>query len=185
MDVVIRGRNCEVPEGVRTVVHEKVARLARFLDGMDHAEVHFFEERNPRIADREVCEVTMQGHGHYIRAKAASPDVLSAVDRVVGKLEHQMEKLKGKRIGRAHPRRHASVDSVPNLDESDTEAATDRPARIVKTKQFPIKPMTPEEAALQMDLLSHDFFFFTNAESDRAAVVYRRHDGDIGLIDAR
>jgi putative sigma-54 modulation protein len=187
MDVTIRGRNVEVSDTLKASVTEKVRKLSRFLDGMDHAEVHFAEERNPRIADKDVCEVVLSGHGHMVRAKAAAADPFAAVDRVVDKLEHQIEKLKGKLIGRSHPRRHGSVNSA-NHAESDAggpdEDEPDGPARIVKTKQFPIKPMTPEEAALQMDLLGHDFYFFTNAETERAAVVYRRNDGHVGLIDA-
>jgi putative sigma-54 modulation protein len=203
LDIAIRSRNVEVSEALRTTVEEKVTRLTRFLDGMERADVVFSEERNPRIAEKEVCEVTMVGHGHIVRAKAAASDTFAAVDRVVDKLEHRMEKLKGKLIGRSHPRRHGSVEfaarSAAATEEADLglegtfddDAGFDDgdgshliQARIVKTKQFAIKPMTPEEAALQMDLLGHDFFFFTNAETGRAAVVYRRADGDIGLIDA-
>ena len=200
LDIAIRSRNVEVTEALRTTVEEKVTRLTRFLDGMERADVVFSEERNPRISEKEVCEVTMHGHGHIVRAKAAATDTFAAVDRVVDKLEHRMEKLKGKLIGRSHPRRHGSVEfankAAPVIEEDDDrfgEGGLDPDgddgshllhARIVKTKQFAIKPMTPEEAALQMELLGHDFFFFTNAESGRAAVVYRRADGDIGLIDA-
>ena len=204
MEIAIASRNLEVSDSLRSTVEEKVTRLGRFLDGMERAEVRFFEERNPRIAEREVCEVTMHGHGHIVRARAAATDVFAAVDRVVDKLEHRMEKLKGKLVGRSHPRKHGSVNSHRHsvdsdgsdlgLDDSDEVDVDDfdvdgldglgNGARIVKTKQFAIKPMTPEEAALQMDLLGHDFFFFTNAETSRAAVVYRRTDGHIGLIDA-
>jgi putative sigma-54 modulation protein len=184
VDVSIRSRNVELSESVRTAVQEKVTRLARFLDGMDHAEVLFSEERNPRISEKEVCEVTMSGHGHYVRARAAAPDALVAVDRVIDKLEHRMEKLKGKLISRSHPRRHGSVDfdksrQLPDDDNSDVDELT-----IVKTKRFAIKPMTPEEAALQMELVGHAFYFFTNAETEQAAVVYRRNDGFVGLIEA-
>jgi putative sigma-54 modulation protein len=180
---------------MRATVEEKVSRLSRYLDGMERAEVWFAEEQNPRITDKEICEVTMHGHGHIVRAKAAAADPLAAVDRVVDKLEHRMEKLKGKLVGRSHPRRghnghngHSGLNgdagAVLDGDETDDAAPWDLGARIVKTKQFDIKPMTPEEAALQMELLGHDFFFFTNAETDRAAVVYRRADSNIGLIDA-
>jgi len=197
MDIAIHGRNIEVTEALRSTVEDKVTRLSRFFEGMERAEVKFSEERNPRIAEREVCEVTMEGHGLIVRARAAAPDTFAAVDRVVDKLEHRIEKLKGRLIDRSHPRRAASVESAPGAGEpasgaADTGDETDEEpdeldqgrSRIVKTKQFAIKPMTPEEAALQMDLLGHDFFFFTNAETDRAAVVYRRNDGYIGLIDA-
>jgi putative sigma-54 modulation protein len=173
---------------MRATVEDKVSRLGRYLDGMERAEVWFAEERNPRIAEKEICEVTMHGHGHIVRAKAAAADPLAAVDRVVDKLEHRMEKLKGKLVGRSHPRRHHhnGNGAVPDVDtdEDAIAANTASGTRIVKTKQFDIKPMTPEEAALQMELLGHDFFFFTNAETSRAAVVYRRADHDIGLIDA-
>jgi ribosome hibernation promoting factor len=182
MDVSIRGRNVELSDALRTAAEEKVAKLSRYLDGIDHVEISFYEERNPRIAQRDVCEVTFTSHGHTVRAKAAASDPLAAVDGVVAKLEHQIEKLKGKLIGRSHPRRHGSVNSV-DQQEIDEEENEGQPL-IVKTKSFPIKPMTPEEAALQMDLLGHDFYFFTNADTEQAAVVYRRNDGNVGLIDA-
>ncbi len=181
MEFLIRGRNIEVSDGLRTAAQEKVGRLARFLEGWDSAEIHFMEERNPRISDKEVCEVTLRGHGHILRAKAASSDALASVDRVVAKLEHQLEKLKSRQLQRSHPRRQSvhSPDRAP--DDLDDDGAA---GRIVKTKRFDIKPMTAEEAALQMDLLNHGFYFFTNADTGAAAVVYRRADGDVGLIDA-
>jgi putative sigma-54 modulation protein len=181
LEVTIRGRNVEVTDRLRTAAEEKIARLSRHHEGWEHAEVNFFEERNPRISAKEVCEATLRGHGRIIRAKAASTDALGSLDRVVDKLEHQIEKLKSRLISRSHPRRH-QLDSAP-ADDGDTEPQEGGPPRIVKTKQFDIKPMTPEEAALQMDVLGHDFYFFTNAESGVAAVVYRRNDGDVGLID--
>jgi putative sigma-54 modulation protein len=186
MDVTIQCRNAEVPERLRALAREKVTRVSRHLDGCEHAEIHFFEERNPRISDREVCEVTLRGHGHVVRAKAAAPDPLAAVDRVVEKLEHQVAKLKTKLRRRSHPRRppvHFDGHGSPATAEDDEAQDVDEGPRIVKTKTFSMKPMTPEEAALQMDLLGHDFFFFANAETGAAAVVYRRNDGDLGLID--
>jgi putative sigma-54 modulation protein len=187
VDITIQGRNVEVSDSLRATVDEKLSRLVRFLDGMERAEVRFLEERNPRIAEKEVCEVTMHGHGHVVRARATAGDTFAAVDRVVDKLEHRMEKLKGKLLGRSHPRRHGADngthpvgDLALSLAESDEDEGQ---PRIVRTKQFAIKPMTPEEAVLQMELLSHDFFLFTNADSGSAAVVYRRKDGHIGLID--
>jgi ribosome hibernation promoting factor len=188
VEIAIRARNLEVTASLRASVEDKVSKLTRFLDGMERAEVWFSEERNPRIADKELCEVTMHGHGHIVRAKAAATDPMAAVDKVVDKLEHRMEKLKGKLVGRSHPRRHNGShngSSLPPETIEDMDVTAEAPGtRIVKSKRFDIKPMTPEEAALQMELLGHDFFFFTNAETERAAVVYRRSDGDIGLIDA-
>ena len=182
MEIAIGGRNVEVSESLRTTVEEKVARLTRFLDGMERAEVRFSQERNPRIAEKEVCEVTVHGHGHVVRARATGPDAFVAVDRVVDKVSHRLEKLKGKLVSRSHPRRQPGPASWP--EEADFGDDEEEVPRIVRTKLFDIKPMTPEEAVLQMELLGHDFFLFTNADTSAAAVVYRRDDGDFGLIDA-
>jgi putative sigma-54 modulation protein len=184
--IAIRHRNVEVADDLRAAVEDKVNRVARRLEGMETADVVFTEERNPRIAAKEICEVTMHGHGHIVRARAAAPEPLVALDLVVEKLEHRMEKLKGRMLARSHPRRRAPVDSPPDRASAHgaVDDADEGQARIVKTKQFAIKPMTPEEAALQMELLGHDFFLFTNAETTKAAVVYRRTDGYIGLIES-
>jgi putative sigma-54 modulation protein len=181
MEFTIRSRHMEVPEALRRAAQDKVGRLTRHLDGWETAEVNFLEERNPRISEKEVCEVTLRGHGHVIRAKAASPDPFTSVDRVIDKLAHQVERLKTRQSRKAAHKR-APVDSaVPSDDEGEDAVGT---GRIVKVKRFDLKPMTPEEAALQMELLGHTFYFFTNAESGLPAVVYRRNDGDVGLIDA-
>jgi putative sigma-54 modulation protein len=169
VEVTIRGRNVEVTDRLRAAAEEKVSRLSRHHEGWEHAEVQFMEERNPRISAKEVCEATLRGHGRIIRAKAASADSLTSLDKVVDKLEHQIDKLKSRLISRTHPKHH-QVDSVPTEDDDESGPVEQGPPRIVKTKQFDMKPMTPEEAALQMDGV--------------AAVVYRRNDGDIGLIEA-
>ena len=182
MEFSIRGRHMDVPDKLRTAVQEKVTRLARHLDGWDEAEVQFFEERNPRISEKEVCEVTLRGHGQVLRAKAASDDPYTAVDRVVAKLSHQVEKLKTRQIKKAHHRPKPLDSGGPDQDEDAEEAGS---ATIVKVKRFDLKPMTPEEAALQMEMLGHTFYFFSNADSGMPAVVYRRDDGHVGLIDAR
>jgi putative sigma-54 modulation protein len=190
MEVIVRGRNVEITDRLRAAATEKVSRLARHHEGWEQAEVHFFEERNPRISAKEVCEATLRGRGRIIRAKAASADSLASLDRVVDKLEHQIEKLKSRLMSRTHPKRPPLDSDRPVNGEGDGDGQEDSndgeqgPVRIVKTKQFDIKPMTPEEAALQMDVLGHDFYLFTNADTGVAAVVYRRNDGDVGLIDA-
>lgn len=183
MEVTVSGRNMDITEQLRLAATEKIGRLARFVDGMDRAEVHFSEQRNPRIADKEVCEVTMEGHGHHVRAKVSAPDAFVAVDLVVSKLEHQLTKLRSKLTKRSHLRPSPSVDFEEALETEEFVPGLDGDVRIVKTKSFVMKPMTPVEAAMQMDLLGHGFFFFTNAETTRPAVVYQRRDGNVGLID--
>jgi putative sigma-54 modulation protein len=189
LEITVSARHTEVSDALRLAAIEKIGRLSRFLEGMDRAEVHFEEERNPRIADREVCEVTLEGHGHHVRCKVTAPDGFVAVDRAVEKLEHQLYKLKTKLQRRHHGGRRNGGSAGAKVEAADTEgdaegSADDGQPRIVKAKQHALKPMTPAEAALQLELVAHDFYFFTNAETDRAAVLYRRADGDFGLIDS-
>jgi putative sigma-54 modulation protein len=183
VEITVSSRHTEVSDLLRESTVDKIGRLGRFLEGMDRAEVHFSEEHTRKAEDKEVCEVTLVGHGHHVRCKVSAPDGFAAVDLAVEKLEHQLHKLKTKLVKRNHSngKRTNGKGSIATETVSDDEEAV-RP-RIVKTKAFRIKPMTPEEAILQMDLMGHDFFFFTNADTERAAVVYRRDDGDVGLID--
>jgi putative sigma-54 modulation protein len=196
--VAIRARNVQVDQALKDLTREKISKLARFLAGMDHAEVCFSEERNPRIATNEVCEVTLTGHGHFVRAKSSAASAQAAMDLVVDKLEQQLGRLKGKLDGQKNggPKRKSAGNGFKGAAKNGNgtavlemapapEAVSDtNEAMIVKTKQIVVTPMTPEDAALQMDLLQHDFFLFTNSETDRPAVIYRREDGHLGLIDA-
>src|SRR5947199_5656699 len=121
MDVSIRGRNVELSDALRSAAEEKVSRLSRFLDGIDHVEINFFEERNPRISQRDVCEVTFTAHGHLLRAKAAAADPFSAVDGVVAKLDHQIETLKRQLMRRSPPRRPGAVNSLEDQEPHDAD----------------------------------------------------------------
>jgi ribosomal subunit interface protein len=104
VDVVITHGRKIVSDEVRALTEEKVRHVGEHCPVLERAEVHFSEEHNPRIADRECCEVVMEGHGHTIRAKASGPTPLIGVDRVVEKLEHQIERTKGRVVGRSQPR---------------------------------------------------------------------------------
>ncbi|HEX4979758.1 MAG TPA: ribosome-associated translation inhibitor RaiA [Acidimicrobiales bacterium] len=112
MQIAIRHGKVDVPPALRATVEEKIGRVARFYDGMELAEVRFVEERNPRIAAREICEVTVRGRGHVVRARASAADGFAAVDLVVDKLEHQLAKLKSRLVARSHPRRALAGSAV-------------------------------------------------------------------------
>ncbi len=202
MQVTVSRRNTDVSDQLRVMAEEKIGRLTRFVDGLDHAEVHFWEHKNPRIADKEVCEVTIEGRGHHVRCKVQAPDGFQAVDKAYDKLEQQLLKLKTKLANRRQgaPKAHKGVGALGSaisaaelsaaVGESGADGAepTEEPIavtdmQIVKSKRFAMFPMTAEEAVERMELLGHGFFFFTNAETSRAAVVYRRDDGHVGLID--
>lgn len=181
MDVTVSSRHVELTTALRAAAEERIGRLTRFLDGMDRAEVHLYEERNPRIADKkDVCEVTVEGHGHHVRTKVAAPDPFSAVDAAAQKLEHQLHKLKTKLVGRSHPKARANGTST---NGQSVVEEIERPDAILRTKTFATKPMSVEEAVLQLDLLGHDFYLFTNATTLRANVLYRRKAGGVGLIE--
>ena len=125
----------------------------------------------------------MYGHGHQVRAKVAAADQFAAVDAAVAKLETQLHKLKNRLVAKYHGKGHAPA-KPGGADEEPGDDAFEEPPRLVKTKRFAMKPMTTDEAILQMDLLGHEFFFFHNADTGDRAVLYRRGDGDIGLIEA-
>ncbi len=195
MQVTVSSRHTEVSEPLRASAIEKIGRLERFLEGMDYAEVHFSEEKNPRIADREVCEVTIEGHGHHVRCKVAAPDGFAAVDRAVDKLEQQLTRLKSrlrKRPVAAGRRTSVSSDGAEALvsDDDDGPSMADdayvarNGEEILRRKSFALEPMSVDDAVLQLQLLEHDFFLFTNVETGLSAVLYRRHSGGLGLIDA-
>ena len=195
MEISISSRHTAVTPGLEEAVRAKIGQLDRYMDELDTAEVHFDEARNPRIVDRKTCEVTLAGHGHHLRCKVNAPDAFTAVDLAEAKLERQIRKLRTKLRNR-HRGRGDTIRTgagpepapepageapggwdQPDSDESDPEL------RIVKTKRFHLGPLSPEDAALKMDLMEHGFFFFINSTTGRSAVVYRRDDGAVGLID--
>jgi ribosomal subunit interface protein len=189
MDVSISARHVTITPRLEEVIHEKIGQLDRYLDGLDYAGVHFDEARNPRIADKEFCEVHLKGHGHHLRCKVHAPDPFTAIDLAEAKLERQIRKLRTK-IQRRHQGTGASirtetaqtvVAAEPEADivDLDDEALPE----IVRTKRFHLAPLTPIEAVEKMEELGHGFFFFINRDTSRSAVVYKRDDGNVGLID--
>lgn len=184
MQVHISSRRTVVTDRLQDLTKSKIGRLDKYVPGLERADVHFSEERNPRISDKEICEVTVEGHGHHVRTKVTAPDPFTAIDLAVSKLEHQLGKLKTKLHRHEHNGEHTIRIDEPIPAPVDIAPQQANVSEIVKKKQFKIEPMSPEDAVLQMELLGHDFFLFTNAETNRSAVVYLRDDGDIGLIDA-
>jgi putative sigma-54 modulation protein len=187
VNLTVKGRNLTLTEAINAYVEEKIGRLGKYLADGSRCEVELWTEKNPSIADNQVVEATIFTKGPVIRAREASSDIYASIDLVFAKLERQVKKYRGKLVSRsqgAHKEALASEGfAVPEPTEVLEEEA---PApRIVKTKQFMVKPMTPEEAALQLELVGHDFFVFTNSETQETAVVYRRRDGNYGLIEAQ
>jgi len=177
MKMIIKGRHMEVTPAIREYAEEKIGRVAKVLDSMImSAEVELFTERNPSIENGQVAEVTVYTKGPVIRAKEAASDMYAAIDLVSEKLESQLRKYKTKLVDK---RRTAAPQPMV-----EPEPEPESPS-IVKTKVLEVKPMSPEEAILQLELLGHDFFVFSSAETEEISVLYRRNDGDYGLIEPR
>ncbi len=178
MTVRIHGRNMQVSDTIREIASNQITHAARIFDNIGTVDVEFTEKQNPRLVDeRYRVEITSSVAGHIVRIEAEAPDPKSALDTATDKYERQLRRLKERLIQR---NRVASDRYVPQDDTDDEEPA---PGGIVRTKRFSMKPMTAEEAVLQMEMLGHDFFFFLDGDSNQHCVVYNRRDGDVGLIE--
>ncbi len=178
MHFQVKGRNLEISDAIRAYAEEKLGKLERQLAD-PRVELELTVERNPSIADNHVAEATIWTKGPVLRAREATSDMRASIDQLVEKLERQVTRYKTQ--GRSRRRRAARAngpapETIPVVGE-DTEPL------IVKTKQFTVNPMTPEEAVLQLELVGHDFFVFRNGDSGEINVVYRRRDGNYGLIE--
>jgi putative sigma-54 modulation protein len=174
MQLQVKGRGLEISEQIRAYAQQKLGKLERQLPD-PRIELELVVERNPSIKGNHVAEATVWTKGPVIRARESSSDMKASIDQLVDKLERQVTRYKKKRRRRQRGNGAAgeSMPVVPNQEEPV----------IVKTKQFAVKPMTPEEAVLQLELIGHDFFVFRNAETEQINVVYRRRDGSYGLIE--
>jgi putative sigma-54 modulation protein len=178
VELIVKGRHTEVTPDVRAYAEDKVGKVTKILDGMImNVEVELYHERNRSIDKHEVAEVTVYTKGLVIRAREASSDMKAAIDLAAAKLERQARRFKDKVMDRHVGR------PLPALE---AEAAPEEPERaIVKTKVVDLKPMTDEEAALQLELLGHDFLLYASVETGDVNVLYRRRDGDYGLLQPR
>ncbi len=188
VDIIVKAKNCDVPARIKEDVVAKVEHATRFFDKLSGVEVVFSEEHNPRIADSAIVEVTARTKGHHIRAEGAATDHRGAVDAAVTRFELQLARYKARQVARARGRDRSALPDVPASNGSplapEADAEVNAPApRIVRTKRFELRPMHAEEAALQLELLGHEFFLFTNAGTGACAVVYRRRDGHMGMIE--
>ncbi len=178
MNINVKGRHMAVVPEIQSYATDKIGRVARLIDGpTTEVEIELFVERNPSIQNNQVAEVTVFSKGPVIRAREAAGDMHAAIDLVSDKLERRVNHLRGKIKDKhkAGPRGFKTAETyLPEEEEPE-------PA-VVKTKRLAVKPMTMDEAILQMELLGHDFFVFMTPDSEDINVLYKRRDGDYGLI---
>jgi putative sigma-54 modulation protein len=174
----VKGKDVELSPALKDYAQKRLGKLEKHLNDSARVELELEAERNPSIADGQIAEATIWTKGPVIRAKESSHDMKASIDLLVDKLERQAQRLHDKR--RRGPSRNHGMPAALPAEPLDTDEAD---VRVVKSKQFEVKPMSVDEAVLQLELIGHDFFMFLNAETDEMSVVYRRRDGGYGLID--
>jgi ribosomal subunit interface protein len=200
IELVVRGRNVEVPEHFRQLVIDKLSRVERYDHKISRTDVELTHENNPRqTGSCQHIEVTCRTRGPVVRAEACAADFYKALDLVVDKLERRLRHAADRR--RVHHGRRTPVSVavatattaeplggeealaqtlvLPERDEADLDT---RPGQIVREKEHTAKPMTVDQALFEMELVGHDFFLFADVDSGKPSVVYRRHAYDYGLI---
>lgn len=183
LHVIVQGKHIAVTPALREYAEEKLGRIARYFDHVQEAQVVLsVERRRGNVGRAQVVEVTVRGDGVLLRGEEASPDMYASIDLVVEKLKKQIERYRSKFIDRR--RLEESRKKTRAMAQADRALrAGPREPQVVRVKRFAMKPMTPEDAALQMELLGHDFFAFRNASSLEVNVVYKRADGNYGVIE--
>lgn len=192
MEIVVRGRNVVVPDHYRQHVADKLAKVERYDHKISRTDVELTHERNPRQAGRcQHVEITCRTRGPVVRSEACAEDFYKALDLATDKLGRRLRQAAERR--RTHhvrrgPRSLAEVPSDGFEMIMDDSAAVDDgldetgPGRVVREKEHPAKPMTVDQALFEMELVGHDFYLFSDVDSGRPSVVYRRHAYDYGII---
>lgn len=174
MRFIISGKNLNVTSGLRSNIEQKLGKLERYFTPTTEIIVTLSVEK-----ERQKIEVTIPMKGTIIRSEQVSDDMYVSIDLVEEVIERQLRKYKNKIIDR-----HQQGGNLqPDFMGEDVDDAEDDEIKIVRTKRFGMKPMFPEDACIQMELLGHNFFVFQNAETDEVNVVYKRKNGTYGLIE--
>lgn len=173
MEVLLEGRNYEISDTASDYIEKKVGKLSRRLRTIDKVKVEITSEATKDANSRFVAQLTATVRDTLLRAEHRAADLYTAINSAVDAMEGQLERYKGKRYDTKRRANRSGKDAIAS-EEEKTE--------FVRVKRFEVRPMYPEEAAHQMELLGHQFFLFYNADSDELNVVYLRKDGNYGLI---
>lgn len=172
MNIIISGKNIELTDGLKAAVNDKLGKLSRYFTPNTEIHVTLSVEK-----ERQKIEVTIPVRGNIIRSEQVSNDMYVSIDLVEEVIERQLRKYKNKIVDKKQEAGNFQKDFIENEYPEDEEI------RIIRTKKFDVKPMYPEDACVQMELLGHTFFVFCNAETDAINVVYKRKDNTYGLIE--
>ena len=183
MELTIQARNLELDEATRDYVARKLQRVDRHINGVRLATVQLGHEATRRVDQRFSAQITLDVNGSVLRSEERGATPRAAIDIAADVVDRRVQRLKG-RVYRSERARHSGASiryEAPPQEEAPSEAE-DREGKVVRVKRFPIKPMTLDEAMFQMEMLGHDFFLFLNTEGRQYQLLYRREDGDYGLI---
>jgi len=183
IDIVVTGRNIDVSADLQEYAQKKLGRLDRYLDNIMEVRVEMSARKTKSAADRQVVQATLVAGGTLLRAEERSSDMYAAVDAVADKLFRQVRRYKDRlhRKGRMRSDRPAAIAAEREMAEELIEEEDE--VQFERVKRFDLRPMSSVEAVEQMELLSHDFFAFLNADTDEVNVAYRRADGGYGLLE--
>jgi ribosomal subunit interface protein len=184
MDIMIKCRSGKATEEERAYLENKLRKLERYFDDISTVHIDLSRAQLRGIGETQIVQATLNAErGTMIRAEERDPDFFAAVDRLHDTLQRQLTRYKDRHYRRGKGRRVPAGGNELMMDEPTSSNTNGNTPNLVKTKQFVYKPMDSEEAIEQMELLGHDFFVFTDAASNQVNVVYRRHDGNYGLIE--
>jgi len=178
MNIIINGRHLEITQSLREYAENKVKKFEKFLSTISEAIVTLSVEKY-----RHKAEVLLKADGVMIQAESVTEEIYSSIDEVVEKLQQRIKKYKGKLLSHRKEAREEARAYKEDFVSSSINETSFPEIKIIKRKKFFMKPMTPEEAAMQMELLDKNFFVFTNADSGVINVIYKRRDGNFGLIE--
>ncbi len=183
MEVVVHGRNVEITDWVQQYVEKKVKRLERHLPLANEVRAEVAQANTKSQDDRFTVQITIANNGQILRSEETTGDIFASIDAAVDKMARQIERFKG-RATKERRRASAAVNLQSDNAATSTTVEEDEnaPGRILRRKQFPMLPMSEEEALEQMELLGHDFFIYFNPFSKTANVIYKRKDGNYGLL---
>ena len=188
MKIVIEGKNIELTKALKDYVNEKLGKLENHFENLikEHeVKVKLSVLKNPSITNNNITEVTIFLDGKIIRSEETNEDMYASIDLVVDKLDRQIQKYKTK-VYRSYQHKERPMPN-PKLSGKllieETSEHNAKKNKIIKLKQFKLHPMTPEEASDQLDLIGHDFYVFINSCTQKINTIYRRKDGDYGLIE--
>ena len=173
MKFIILGKNIEVTEGLKSAVEDKIGKLEKYFTPETEVHVTLSVEK-----DRQKIEVTIPVKGNIIRSEQVSNDMYVSIDLVEEIIERQLKKYKTKLVDKKQ-----DVTNYFKKEFVENDYVEDEEVKIIRTKRFDIKPMYPEDACIQMELLGHNFYVFCNAETDQVNVVYKRKGNTYGLIE--